>query len=781
MALRRLVYVGFEHCWPLSLLTLTHLRPGHLGLFPIAMLDPASWHAARRTAASIWQKRSNSALGPSSASRYFRSTCSAAATTHTATATAADATSPSPRPLGRYPLRLSSHFAPTLRADSVAHDVDLTSLALLLRGGYIRQSSSGVYTLLPNGLRIVDKIQRIIHQEMHAIRASHLAMPTLLPSTLWRKTKRFELMGSELYRLRDRKGSEFLLAPTHEEEVTKLVAAEVDSDASLPVRVYQITRKHRDEPRPRMGLLRTREFLMKDLYTFDADLDAAATTYDEVRAAYNRIFGRLFGAQGWKSAEADTGAIGGSRSHEYHIEDAAGEDTLLSCQACAYVANSEKAVSLPDPARMPSEASEVRLQLYGAPAPDAHSQTLVALVVPAHRALNQVKLDKHIDALRRQRTTAAAAAVAPDADQPQLELLYDSAKADHRAAWDWKERPEGPLVRFERLEVLSDFECVGMEPDQVEEAIVDALVGFASPNATGEERAELNLSAFFPHQFAAAQPTTPPTTMVDVRIAEEGDACPSCRTAASLRTTKAIEVGHTFLLGTKYSQALQVGFTPKSPSKPAAAGSSEAAEYLRGGRHKPFQMGCYGIGVSRILGALAQRAQLRFDSLASSRRAVEEGKRPRSGLVWPRSVSPYAGVIVVSDRKGGKEEAALRLYGGIVERARAWNVGIEAAVRRAVVEAGVAPASVAPASSDGAEAQQQQQEDEGAWWEAHDELVVDDRASSLGSKLADADLVGYAVRILVGQGWAKTGEVEVQLLEGDEGWTTYKVAEAALA
>ncbi len=223
------------------------------------------------------------------------------------------------------PLRLSTHFSPTQKASSSSTSDDtLPSLQLLIRGGYIRPSSSGIFTLLPNALRIIRKITNIINAELSSISASRLALPNLLPCKLWHQTGRYAVMGSELYKLRDRRESEFVLGPTHEEEVTKLVAHEVESDRQLPLRLYQITTKFRDEPRPRMGLLRTKEFLMKDLYSFDKSATDAVATYDEVRAAYTKIFDRVFGGGRWKAAEADTGAIGGNKSHEYHVEDAAG-------------------------------------------------------------------------------------------------------------------------------------------------------------------------------------------------------------------------------------------------------------------------------------------------------------------------------------------------------------------------------------------------------------------------------------------------------------------------
>lgn len=633
--------------------------------------------------------------------------------------------------LGRaLPIRLSTRFVPTRKPSADTED-GLASLQLLVRGGYIRASSSGIYTLLPNGLRILDKVVRIIDEEMGQIGASRVAMPTVLPSRLWTQTGRYEIMGSELYKLQDRKGAQYVLAPTHEEEITQLVSSDVESQRQLPLRLYQVTSKFRDEPRPRMGLLRTKEFLMKDLYTFDADVGAASATYDQVRGAYTRIFDRIFAApeRRWRAAEADAGAIGGNKSHEYHIVDPAGEDTLLSCSTCEYVANTEKAVSLPSETHTPISADDVRIVLYGSNDVQLGDQVLHALVLPATRTLSATKAEKVIAAHHK--------------GGGKLQRLYDSAQPA-ATAWDWRDRPEGPMVRFSSVNLLADFECAPLDPAELNDALVATLNAFASPHASAS--AHLSLVDLFPTQFLAGEDAPPPSpvmVMVDIRDAQPGDTCPHCRTAAAkLHESKAIEIGHTFYLGDKYSRALNTGFAPTAGSAPT--------DTLSNGR-VPFQMGCYGIGVSRILGALAQLAVTQFD-------ASPQRSKAKSGFVWPASVAPFTAVVLVSDpRDAAKMTAAEQVYAALIARAKRDDTTIRAALLRLCQQ----PAQ--PEHSGGFDRDEEQ------------EIVLDDRIGpSLGAKLADSDLAGYTFRIILGSRFHADDPdraVEVQYLT-PTGWLT---------
>ncbi|KAE8230154.1 hypothetical protein CF326_g4852 [Tilletia indica] len=651
----------------------------------------------------------------------------------------------------RAAVRLSTLFMPTLKAaqqaglskgtlDSPSHEPAEQSLNLLLRGGYIRQSSSGVFTLLPLGLRMVQKIQRIIEEEMEGIGASRIEMPTLLSSSLWRKTGRWTTMGSELYRLQDRRGSEYVLGPTHEEEVTRLVSDEVHSGRALPVRVFQVTTKHRDEPRPRSGLLRTRAFLMKDLYTFDASLEDAAATYEQVRAAYARIFDRILNRtdassqthlwSGWKAAEADTGAIGGHRSHEYHMEDAAGEDHLLSCSntsACTYAANVERAVSLPSKAKsLPHGAEEVQVHLFG-PAPTSVGKgathmvtggTLHAIVISKNDTLNEIKVNRALT-----EGTSSGPNNAP--------LWSESSPSDHNGSeWDWVDRPEGPLVRFTSLDIALDNVCSSLEPEEVEEAVHRAVLAYSSKTSSAtptEDAQQPQLADFFPGQLRADSrlPSAAqlPVRHVDLRTAEEGDLCASCG-KGTLVQHRAVEVGHTFLLGTRYSDALEVGFAPVANQNVSGQNSKPSGRI-------PFQMGCYGIGVTRLVGILAQRAVAAFDLAQQSKNTNTSAQS--SGLLWPPAVAPFGAIIVMSTPITPEKEQAVDL---LVKRLTASSPPRDQDPNQPLSES---------------------------------DVLIDDRPNvSLGAKLKDADLIGSSRVIIIGKHWQNTGEVEIR----DEGKPT---------
>ncbi|PWY98684.1 class II aaRS and biotin synthetase, partial [Testicularia cyperi] len=760
------------------------------------------------------------------------------ATSSTSSSTSSPSRRRTPRPIPP-PHRLSRSFSPTLRPSQVSSSSalgesdPLPSLQLLLRGGYIRSSSSGIFTLLPNARRIIDKITTIIDEELSHIGASRISMPSVLPSKLWKQTGRWHSMGSELYKLKDRKNSHFLLGPTHEEEVTSLIAAETDSQRQLPIRVYQVTTKFRDEPRPRMGLLRTKEFLMKDMYSFDASKQAADAAYDDVSAAYARIFDRIFA-----TAEADTGAIGGNKSHEYHIEDPAGEDLLLSCSSCSYSANTEKAVSLPSNQHAPVDASDLRILLYGYRDVQIQAQVLYTLVLPASRTLNDTKLDKLLSKFQSEpipsppSSSSSSTKDSKDttkSEKLQLQMLFDSASPSNSAVtgadWDWKDRPEGPLVRFERISVMADFECASLDPVESHQALLDALNTYSSlpqhASQEGEalqERMLLDLADLFPAQFSSSlhppSQSQSPTTFVDLRTAVHGDTCPKCR-RGKLEQSKAIEIGHTFYLGTRYSRALQAGFTPLPPAS-STSGSlkgkekqehdhenekkndKEQEERLANGRI-PFQMGCYGIGVSRILGALAQKAALDFNALAASTppststststltdiASTTASNKPKArstgssttttagagaggvgaggGLFWPDAVAPYTAVVVISDPKDpSKVQLAHRIYETMVREARRRDSTIRSICASLVSSSfslgdHVSAFSESESNEPRKESKQQQQERKGGegereWYSDQEpsEIVLDDRTVAMGIKLSDADLVGYRYRFIVG-------------------------------
>lgn len=524
---------------------------------------------------------------------------------------------------------------------------------------------------------------------------------------------------------------------------------------------------------------------MKDLYSFDKSEKDALVTYEQVREAYGRIFDRIFGNKGgWKAAEADTGAIGGSTSHEYHVQDAAGEDTLISCsnEKCGYSANEEKAVSLPDTEWMPVDAGDVRVLLYGCTDVKVQDQVLHAFVLPKARGLSDTKLQKLLGKLKthtqqlepQQSKRTSKVKKGQVKQQDKIELLYDSVFPDSQVSWDWKDRPEGPLVRFTSLSVLSDFECASIDPAELNAALTTSVNAFtsrpsSSSSTTTDNSAHLSLIDLFPTQFGqySSTPTqiTPPLTLVDIRNATTNDTCPSCRTPNSLRQTKAIEVGHTFYLGDRYSRALEAGFLPSLEVKKEIQG----VEKLANGRI-PFQMGCYGIGVSRILGALAQKAAAQFDQRFNT--GLVDEKKKRGGFIWPSEVAPYTGVVVVADAKDQlKLRAAEQVWERVLENARGRD-GTVRDVLQSIVAQHADQGSVQGV-------QVQDSGDGGKGWstEQASELVIDDRTCTLGSKLADSDLTGYSYRIIIGKHYNTVqGKVELQYISpfsqgrGGERW-----------
>ncbi|KAH7026363.1 uncharacterized protein B0I36DRAFT_376149 [Microdochium trichocladiopsis] len=442
----------------------------------------------------------------------------------------------------------------------------------LIRAGFLRQSQPGIFHLLPLAQRVQNKLEQLIDYHMALLGASKVSLSSLSSQALWQKTGRLEAYGPELLRLEDRKATKLLLAPTHEEEITLLVAGVVHSYKDLPLRLYQIGRKYRDELRPRQGLLRSREFTMKDLYTFDVSTEAALATYQQVRKAYSQLFDTL--KLPYLVAEASSGDIGGDLSHEYHLPTSIGEDHVISCTECDYVANEEMAV----PATMAPTAvvqsaemmlfrgiTKDRKQLvhvwFPASVEDKHTgqpRLLTALDINMHIIKTVVPLDSGI------KLHAGMAAASKAASQPPLRAVHI---VDPRVA-----------TAFSDSAMRKSLEHAAM-PKMEAESCAD---GF--------------------HE-------------IDVLRMHDGDSCPKC-SMPSLRVQKAIELGHTFHLGTKYSKALS--------AQVQIPGEADRAVSQR----TFVQMGCHGIGVSRIIGAVA-------DHLSDDK-----------GLNWPRHIAPFEVVVV---------------------------------------------------------------------------------------------------------------------------------------
>ncbi|KAI8642692.1 hypothetical protein BD408DRAFT_416067 [Parasitella parasitica] len=475
--------------------------------------------------------------------------------------------------------------------DKPSNSADSSSHQMLLKAGFVRQSGAGIYSLLPLGLRTVEKIERIIDAEMQAIGSEKLSLPMLLNPDAWKKTGRWDGSKGEFFRLQDRKESDLLLAPTHEEEITQLVAAQLQSLKQLPIRLYQIGRKYRDELRPRAGLLRGREFIMKDLYSFDATQQDAFVTYEQVAQAYRNIFEKM--GVPFVIAEADSGNIGGSKSHEYHLISPVGEDTLLTCAGCGYTANEELAVG-----------------------------SLHQLYTDHHTAL--------IDSvqLRNADTTVVsytATNVAEDGVVEGLAAIFTPPQRDANIL-----KVQTQLSKYlKRQKQMSERATIDMEVVPKAKAEAIDLAAIRHLHAFIDDALELNLQA-------SEQLTIHPQD--HFRIAKEGDHCALCTGKSSkLSSVKAIECGHTFYLGTKYSSVLDCGFR----------------EGGKKGDVVPAEMGCYGIGITRLLAAVAEA---RYDA---------------KGIAWPKRLAPYSLCIVpTDDRKQEFKDIANQIYdslGGLLD------------------------------------------------------------------------------------------------------------------
>ncbi|KAF4414717.1 Prolyl-tRNA synthetase [Fusarium acutatum] len=455
----------------------------------------------------------------------------------------------------------------------------------LVRGGFLRQ-------LLPLGLRVQDKIEKLIDKHMHSVGASRLSLSTISSEELWRKSDRLESVAPELFRLKDRKDTPLILSPTHEEEITTLVAGIVNSYKDLPIRLYQITRKYRDERRPRHGLLRSREFLMKDLYTFDLTTLEAVETYRQVSAAYRAFFDEL--KLPYLVAEASSGDMGGDLSHEYHLPSSVGEDIVINCDSCGYTANDEvAALRPPSPAYDGSESPPAsHFRVWRGISKDR--KTLINAWYPQSSGTSaESGLNLH-----------AVKSAVPELDATIEDPLLLWGVSLERGTTKVINVVDGRLVPvFERVRDQLPLLPKDLQPYQVEYSTIGST-------ASGDG---LNLA----------------------RITD-GDACPRCEDGA-LRIHRALECGHTFQLGTRYSVPLDACVTLPRSGIPATA----AEEGLVPGSRIPLQMGCHGVGVSRIFGAVAE-------ILAD-----------KQGLNWPRAIAPFEVAIIPTPELA---EDSLRIY-----------------------------------------------------------------------------------------------------------------------
>jgi prolyl-tRNA synthetase len=453
--------------------------------------------------------------------------------------------------------RLSRLLAPTLREDPA--DAEVVSHRLLVRAGMIRQVARGIYDLLPLGLRAVHRVERIVREEMDRAGAQEILMPAIIPAELWQESGRWDQYGRELLRLKDRYDRDFCFGPTHEEVVTDLVRREVRSYRDLPKNLYQIQVKFRDEVRPRFGLMRGREFIMKDAYSFHVDAADAEREYRNMYDTYTRIFTRC--GLTFRPVEAGTGAIGGSLSHEFQVLAASGEDAIVSCDRCGYAANVEKAAVPP------------------VPPPDVPGGKAERVVTPGKRTVDEVSSFLGLPPQQFVKTlvyrTAAGAAVV---------ILV---RGDHEASET-------------KVQAALHGEPVALADEETVTRVTGAPVGFAGPvgldvriladaslrqmrgAVSGANRADEHLVNI------DISRDVPAAVFADLRQAREGDRCPRCD-GGTFTGHRGIEVGQVFYLGTKYSTAM-------------------GASYLGAdGAQRPIEMGCYGIGITRTVAAAIEQ------------------------------------------------------------------------------------------------------------------------------------------------------------------------------
>jgi prolyl-tRNA synthetase len=544
-------------------------------------------------------------------------------------------------------MRWSESFINTLREDP--KEAETISHKLMLKAGLIMKVASGIYNLLPLGWKVVLKIINIIREEMNNAGAQEVLMPVLSPAELWEETGRWDLYGKEMMRIKDRHDKEFALGPTHEEVITDLVRKYVNSYKQLPQILYQIQVKFRDEIRPRFGVMRAREFIMKDAYSFDRDEAKAQISYKKMFDAYNKIFSRI--GFKFRPVEADTGAIGGTSSAEFMVLADTGEETIVYCNKCDYAANVEKAEGVVEKkggnageklerVHTPNIRTVEELANFLKLKPEDTAKTIlymadgkmIAVMMRGDREINEIKLKNAVKANELRLATA--------------DEIISKTKAPVGFAGPINLKEKGIKLYIDKtVAELNSFVCGGNEKDY-------HYVGVKRGRDFTEDE------------------------IIDVVVVRKGDKCKKC--GGELLEQKGIEVGHVFYLGEKYSKAMNATFLDEN------------------GKSKLFVMGCYGIGVTRIAAASIEQ---NYDE---------------NGIIWPLSIAPYEVVIIPVNMKYKEgTDFAFELYEKLKSK------GID--------------------------------------------VLIDDRDVSPGVKFKDSDLIGFPVRVVIGEKNFKDGKVEVKL------------------
>ena len=455
-------------------------------------------------------------------------------------------------------MRATNLYAPTLR--NTPAEAEIASHQLMYRAGLIRKSAGGMYTYLPLAWRTIRKIEQIIREEMDAAGGQEIMMPILQPSELWEESGRWGAYGAEMIRVKDRHGREFCMGPTHEEMITALVRDEVRSYKQLPLMLYQIQDKFRDERRPRFGVMRSREFIMKDLYSFDKDIAGMNESYRKMSVAYTNIFMRC--GLNFRAVEADSGAIGGGHSEEFTVLAPEGESRIACCDACSYAASDEKAALRPIEA-----AAEEALPLEKVATPDAHTIAMLAeyLRIPVEKTIKAVAYQTEEDVL-------VLAFLRGDHEVNEVKLANAVGAQELRMADDAAIRAAGGCPGFMSPIGIKEGTCI----------VVDETAMRMHNAVSGANEQDFHYINVNPKRDFGS------VTVTDIRLVAEGDLCPACG-AGHLHIGRGIEAGQIFALGTKYSEAMGATFLDEA------------------GKTQPLQMGCYGIGVGRTMAAAIEQ------------------------------------------------------------------------------------------------------------------------------------------------------------------------------
>lgn len=505
-------------------------------------------------------------------------------------------------------MRATRFFISTLK--EAPADAEIVSHKLMMRAGMIKRLGSGIYNYMPMGLRIIRKVENIIREEMNRAGAIEMLMPVVQPAELWQETGRWDKMGPELMRVKDRHGRDFIIQPTSEEAITDVVRTEIRSYRQLPVNFYHIQTKFRDERRPRFGLMRGREFTMKDAYSFDRNVEGLKQSYQVMYDAYTRIFQR-FGLQ-FRAVAADNGAIGGSGSHEFHVIAETGEDALVYCPTSDYAANMEAAEALPLVTTRP--AAQATLAKTATPGKAKCEDVAALLSIPLQNTVKSIVLT--VDADKEEDKQVWLLLLRGDHELNEVKTSKVPGLATYRFATEaeiveWFGTKPGYLGPINTLKPVK--------------VVADRTVANMADFVCGANEADFHFTG------ANWGRDLPEPVVADLRNVVDGDPSPDGKGVLAIQ--RGIEVGHVFQLGTRYSEDMKATFLDEN------------------GKPQLLQMGCYGIGVTRILGAAIEQ---NFDD---------------KGIIWPTSIAPFEVVIcpMGMDRSEAVKAETEKLYQAMLE------------------------------------------------------------------------------------------------------------------